>query len=148
MQTCLVVDTAPVVRKIASRMLPQFGLAVDCVADAAEADKRLAQKGLPDILIVAAPILGNEAADFVRRVKALPGGAKVAILAVIVEGNLGLMTRLKRAGVADFLFKPFDKASLAAAIGPYLVQGTPSWMGGGGDTSYGEARAEPSVPER
>lgn len=146
MQTCLVVDAAPIVRKIASRMLMGFGLAVDSVADTAEASERVAQKGLPDILIVAAPILGNEAADFVRQVKALPGGADVVVLAAIVEGNLGLMTRLKRAGVAGCLYKPFDRASLKAAVEPYLVEGTPSWMSAGGESSYGEARADPSVP--
>lgn len=132
MQTCLVVDAAPVVRKIASRMLPQFGLAVECVADSAEATEWLAQNGLPDILIVAAPVLGNEAADLVRQAKAQPGGADLVVLAAIVDGNLGLMTRLKRAGVSGFLYKPFDRSTLHAAIRPYLDEAAAPWMSGGG----------------
>lgn len=135
MQTCLVVDEAPVVRKVVSRMLPQLGLAVECVAGPSEAMEWIARNGLPDLVLVAAAVLGNEAPDLVRQIKALPQGGRVTILAVIVEGNLGLMTRLKRAGAADFLYKPFDRASLAAAITPHLAGAAAGWPGDGGQPS-------------
>lgn len=131
MQTCLVVDEAPVVRKVVSRMLPQLGLAVECVACPADAMDWVEQNGLPDLVLVAAAVLGNDAPDLVRRIKALPGGARVTILAVIVDGNLGLMTRLKRAGVAGFIYKPFDRTTLRAAVAPYLAEAATPWTGGG-----------------
>ncbi|NDV88589.1 response regulator [Aurantimonas aggregata] len=130
MQTCLVVDDAPIVRKVVSRMLPQLGLVVDCVASPSDAKDWLEENGLPDLVLVAAAVLGNDAPDLVRQIKALPGGDRVIVLAVIVDGNLGLMTRLKRAGVAGFIYKPFDRASLRAAITPYLAAKATPWNSG------------------
>jgi two-component system chemotaxis response regulator CheY len=110
-------------------MLPQLGLVVECVAGPGEATDWVEHNGLPDLLLVAATVLGNDAPDLVRQIKAMPGGAQVIVLALIVDGNLGLMTRLKRAGVAGFVYKPFDRVSLRAAITPYLAEAAP-WKSG------------------
>ena len=123
MKTCLVVDEAPVIRKVASRVLLRAGLAVESVSTCEEALDWVRTNGLPDILIAAACLGDNSGPDFVRAMRELPGGKAVVVLAAIVEANLGLMTRLRRAGVTGYIYKPFDGETLEGWIAPYLQGG-------------------------
>ena len=121
MQTCLIIDEAPVIRKIASRILLQFGLAVECVATPAEAQIWIGENGFPDITIVAASASEPSGVDFVREYRRRAGQSPVVILALLAEANLGLMTRLRRAGANGYVFKPFDRRSLSDQLAPYLA---------------------------
>ncbi|HEY9056039.1 MAG TPA: response regulator [Aurantimonas sp.] len=120
MQTCLVVDDAPVIRKIASHILLQFGLAVESVANAEEAREWIKENGLPDIAIVAACPSDSAGPQLVDDMRRMAKGTGLVILASIVDANLGLMTRLKRAGATDYIYKPFDRDALRSWIKPYL----------------------------
>ncbi|WP_206454802.1 response regulator [Aurantimonas marina] len=120
MQTCLIVDDAPVIRKIASRILLQFGLAVESVANADEAREWIKQNGLPDIAIVAACPSDSAGPELVDEMRRMAKGTNLVILASIVDANLGLMTRLKRAGATDYIYKPFERDALHSWIEPYL----------------------------
>ena len=115
MKTCLIIDEAPVIRKIAFRLLSREGLDVDTLERPREALGWIDNHGAPDILVV-----GVSAQDktIVQEIKVIRerGGSAMHVVAMIVEANLGLMTRLKRAGVESYLYKPFDRQSLEAVV--------------------------------
>ena len=119
MKTCLVVDDAPVIRKISFRLLNREGLDVDTLETTAEAAEWIESHGAPNLLFVGASAQDKTVASEIKRLREL-AGAEMHVVAMIVESNLGLMTRLKRAGVENYLFKPFDRASLESLLQPYL----------------------------
>ncbi len=121
MKTCLIVDESSVVRKVAARIVFQLGFEVDAHASVAEAQAAIARNGLPTLLILSATTAtADEVLAFVRDCRARHDARSASILALLVEANLGLMTRLKRAGADGFLFKPFTRAEMAAGLSPFI----------------------------
>ncbi|MBO0664312.1 response regulator [Jiella sp. MQZ9-1] len=120
MKTCLIVDEAPVIRKIAFRLLRREGLDVDTLATMAEAGSWIDSHGAPDILIVAANLQDKAIVDEIKILRQRTAGS-TRLVAMIVEANLGLMTRLRRAGVENYIYKPFTRQSLEEGLGAYLI---------------------------
>lgn len=120
MASCLILDEAPVIRKVAARVLLQIGLSVESVGTPEEARRWFQGNGLPDILLVGAAAGDDRSIQLISEVRAMPLGKGVMILALIVGRDLGLMTRLHRAGVNDFIDKPFERASMEEWIRPYV----------------------------
>ena len=120
MQTCLVVDEAPVIRKVVVRILLRHGLTIHSVATHEEARAFVASAGLPSLALISASIGDPGGVELVRQFSAASKAGNCVILATIVEANLGLMTRLRRAGAAGYILKPFDRSSLDGAIRPYV----------------------------
>jgi two-component system chemotaxis response regulator CheY len=121
MQTCLIVDESNVIRKVASRILFQLSFTVENAATGTEALALLAAGDVPDLVIVASLLPDMPAEEFVRALRMRPGGKEAVILASLVEANLGMMTRLKRAGATGFVFKPFDREAMTRWISPYVA---------------------------
>lgn len=119
MATCLVVDESNVIRKVASRIIFQLGYTVESVGTAGDALARLEAGELPSLLIVAATLPDMQGEQLVRAIRTRAGGGEIVILAALVESNLGLMTRLKRAGANGFVYKPFNRAALTRWLAPY-----------------------------
>ncbi|MBP0616484.1 response regulator [Jiella mangrovi] len=119
MKTCLIIDEAPVIRKIAFRLLSRDGLDVDTLETPSEAFEWIDSNGAPDILIVAASTQDKTVVDEIKRLRER-AGPSMHIVAMIVEANLGLMTRLRRAGVEGYLYKPFDRTLLEESLRPFL----------------------------
>jgi two-component system chemotaxis response regulator CheY len=121
MHTCLIVDESNVIRKVATRIIFQLDFTVANAGTGSEALEMIFnEEELPNVVIVAAGLADMQADTFVRAIRARPNGAQVVILASLVEANLGLMTRLKRAGCTGFIYKPFDRASLMDWLRPYI----------------------------
>jgi two-component system, chemotaxis family, chemotaxis protein CheY len=119
MQTCLVIDEFAVVRKVASRILTLSGYN-PLVADTLEgAIGMIAEAGTVDIVVVSATLPDASVEDAVRRVRQEPGASRAIVLASLVEANLGLMTRAKRAGALGFIYRPFDRESLTGWLRAY-----------------------------
>ncbi|MEF2553811.1 response regulator [Aurantimonas sp. A2-1-M11] len=120
MQSCLIVDPAPVIRKVASRILFQMGLSVEGVANSDEALRWIESNGMPEIAIVAASTEDSMSVDLVRQIREQANGRPIVILGAIVEANLGLMTRLRRAGATAYIYKPFDRQALEGWLTPFM----------------------------
>ena len=120
MQTCLIIDESSVIRKVATRIIFQLDFTVANAASGADAMEILGQGELPDIIIVSGNLSDVPAETFVKSVRAMPQGAKPVVLACLVDANLGLMTRLKRAGCTGFIYKPFTRQSLGDWLTPYV----------------------------
>ncbi|WAP70570.1 response regulator [Jiella pelagia] len=119
MKTCLIIDEAPVIRKIAFRLLSREGLDVDTLEKPAEALGWIDNHGAPDLLVVGVSAKDKTIVDEIKVIRER-GGSSMHVVAMIVEANLGLMTRLKRAGVASYLYKPFDREALEAVVHRFL----------------------------
>ena len=62
---------------------------------------------MPDVILVDWRMPKMDGLEFVGRLRRMPGGdAKVLYCAV--EGDAGHVARAKRAGVDDYIMKPFD----------------------------------------
>jgi two-component system, chemotaxis family, chemotaxis protein CheY len=121
MKTCLIVDESSVVRKVAARIAFQLGFEVQAHPGVQEAQASVAEHGLPKLVILAASTASaDEVLAFVRACRARPDGRSASILALLVEANLGLMTRLKRAGADGFLYKPFTRTEMAEGLKPFI----------------------------
>jgi two-component system, chemotaxis family, chemotaxis protein CheY len=119
LSTCLVIDDSSVVRKVASRILVRAGIAAEEAGTGAEGLERFAAAAAA-VVLVAGTLADMPSEEFVRKVRAMPNGTNATILGMLVKADLGQMTRLKRAGVAGFVLKPFDRASLTDWLAPYL----------------------------
>jgi two-component system chemotaxis response regulator CheY len=120
MTKCLVIDESSIVAKVATRILAGIEIETSGAFSLEEASAQLGSEPLPALVIVSASLVGVPVEKAVKALRAMPGGAKAAILVSIVETNLGVMTRAKRAGSDGFIFRPFDRASLLAWIEPFV----------------------------
>jgi len=121
MKTCLIVEEAPIIRKVAFRLIQRDGLTVDTVETADEAMGWIEENGVPDLLLISASTSDKSVTERIREICERAGkSSPMRVVALIVEANLGLMTRLRRAGAAGYVLKPFDRQSLEQALAPYL----------------------------
>lgn len=124
MQTCLVIDEFSVVRKIAGRILSLTGYVAHSAETPEDAGPVMSSAGQIDIVIVSATLPGCAVEEAIRQVKAHPNARDAVILASLVEANLGLMTRAKRAGAKGFVYRPFDRATLIEWLRAYAPERT------------------------
>ncbi|MBO0905538.1 response regulator [Jiella sonneratiae] len=119
MKTCLVIDEAPVIRKIAFRLLSREGVDVDTLEKPSQVLDWIDSHGAPDLMVVGVSAQDKTIVDEIKAIRERCGSA-MHVVAMIVEANLGLMTRLKRAGFESYVYKPFDRAALEASLARYL----------------------------
>ncbi len=121
MPSCLVIDENNIVQKVASRILAGIGIDTVGVSGMQEAEGLLSMtKTSFDLVLLSSTLPGVPVETAVRALREGPVG-RAPILVSLVESNLGLMTRSKRAGASGFIFRPFDRASLTAWVEPFLV---------------------------
>jgi two-component system chemotaxis response regulator CheY len=121
MPSCLVIDENNIVQKVASRILSGLDMETVAVSNLREAEALLDMTKTHFDLVLLSSTMPDTPADVaLRALRAGPLG-KAPILVSLVEANLGLMTRTKRAGASGFLFRPFDRASLTAWVEPFLA---------------------------
>ncbi|MEN3792147.1 response regulator [Fulvimarina sp. MAC3] len=109
MATCLLFDEMPIVRKIGERILAKADYEVTVVETLAAAQAHIAAAGIPDLAILSGTGGNSTVTEFVKAIREDRGaGRRAVILVSIVERNIGLLMRLRRAGANGILMKPFD----------------------------------------
>ena len=113
--TILVADDEEGVRSLVASVLEDAGYNVELAGDGAEAVEQLRRLGDRVRLVLldlTMPILGGaEAATELRRL-----GPNIPIIAMSGYGDVEVMQRFSKAGVDDFLPKPFNPDQLAAKV--------------------------------
>ncbi|MBB4952647.1 two-component system chemotaxis response regulator CheY [Agrobacterium vitis] len=109
MKRLMITDSSDIVRKVADKILSEFGYQVIQAASAREALLNC-EAQLPDVIIVDSGIDG--ALDLITNIRSMPDGGAVRIFYCVIEADLKTMMRGKRAGASDFLLKPFDRKIL------------------------------------
>ena len=118
-KTILVVDDSASMRQVVSMALKQAGHEVIEACDGKDALAKL--DGRKFNLIISDVNMPNlDGIDATRRIRALPDGAGVPILAMTANAFAEDKVRCFEAGMNDFLAKPIDPEALFAILAKWL----------------------------
>ncbi|SDA11815.1 nitrogen regulation protein NR(I) [Sphingomonas sp. NFR15] len=134
----LVVDDDGAIRTVIVQALQRDGHRLTTAATLAEAEMRLAA-GLPDVLITDVVLPDGNGLDMVERLVAEHPGLPVVVLSA--QNTLTTAVRSTEVGAFDYLPKPFDLDTLAAAVQSALARGS----GGVAEPIGEEDRALPLI---
>jgi two-component system chemotaxis response regulator CheY len=115
MAHCLIVDDSQVIRTIARRLFEDLQFNVSEAEDAI-AGLRAARQNMPDLIMLDWSMPGMGGVDFVRSLRAQPGGENPLILACLTEVDPNVIAHGVAAGINDYLLKPFDRGILSAKL--------------------------------
>ncbi|MEE2526095.1 response regulator [Hyphobacterium sp. HN65] len=107
MKSCLVVDDSRVIRKVARRIIESLGFHVDEASDGAEA-LETCRAAMPDAILLDRNMPVMNGIDFVKTLRQDPGGDKPVVIFCTTENDIPSITEALRAGVDEYIMKPFD----------------------------------------
>jgi len=111
----LLVEDEPINQEIAIAMLDEAGLLVDPVGDGQAALERFTQEKY-DLVLMDMMMPGMDGLTAARRLRELPGGAAIPIIAMTANAFVEDKVRCMEAGMDDFVTKPVDPECLYAAV--------------------------------
>ena len=117
----LVVDDYSTMVRILRNLLTQLGFKdVDDAGDGTEAMRRMEEKryGLVISDWAMEPMTGY---DLLREIRSHPGLAKTPFIMVTAESKTDNVVAAKRAGVSNYIVKPFNAATLKSKIETVLA---------------------------
>ena len=106
-RTCLIVDDSRIIRKVARRIVEALGFEVDEAADGADALAFCAAT-MPEVVLLDWNMPVMDGLTFLRRLRALPGGAAPKVLFCTIETSADRIAEALSAGADDYVMKPFD----------------------------------------
>ena len=113
MRTCLVVDDSRVIRKVARRILEEIGFEVAEAADGMEA-LAWCRAAMPDAILLDWNMPVMTGIEFLRRLRAEPGGEAPVVVFCTVENDLAHINEALEVGADEYIMKPFDGDIIAA----------------------------------
>ena len=113
MKTCLVVDDSRVIRKVARRILEDLGFEIAEAADGMEA-LAWCRAAMPDAILLDWNMPVMNGLEFLRRLRAEPGGDAPVVVFCTVENDLDHINEALDSGANEYIMKPFDGDIIAA----------------------------------
>ncbi len=113
MKRCLIVDDSSVIRKVARRILENFGFTVLEASDGRQALDACA-KDMPEAILLDWNMPVMDGFDFQRALRAMPAGDKPKVVFCTTENDLAHIARAMHAGADEYIMKPFDKEIVEA----------------------------------
>lgn len=113
--TCLVVDDSRMIRKVARRIVEQFGFVVTEAENGEEAIARCRQT-MPDLVLTDWDMPVMTGPEFVAALRALPGSAEARVVFCTSKSGAQDIHRGIGAGADDWIVKPFDEATLGGKL--------------------------------
>ena len=108
MRRILIIDDAPVIRKITRRICE--GLQFDVrEVDSAISGINICRENLPDWVLIDALLPNQTAIAFVKELRALAGGAGPKVIFILMENDVGQIAKIMHAGADGYILKPFDR---------------------------------------
>jgi two-component system chemotaxis response regulator CheY len=108
MKTCLIVDDSSIIRKVARRILESLEFAI-LEAENGEQAFAACQHQLPDAILLDWNMPKMDGYDFLRVLRALPGGERPKVVFCTTENDVAHIARALQAGANEYIMKPFDK---------------------------------------
>jgi two-component system chemotaxis response regulator CheY len=115
MRTCLVVDDSRVIRKVARRILEDIGYEIAEAADGVEA-LAWCRAAMPDAILLDWNMPLMTGIEFLRKLRAEPGGEGPVVVFCTVENDLAHIREALDAGANEYIMKPFDGDIIAAKL--------------------------------
>jgi two-component system chemotaxis response regulator CheY len=112
---CLVVDDSRVVRKVARRILEDLGFGVAEAADGAEG-LAWVRTAMPDVILLDWHMPVMNGLEFLRRLRAEPGGQAPKVVFCSVESDLERIREALEEGANEYIMKPFDGDIVASKL--------------------------------
>jgi CheY-like chemotaxis protein len=111
----LVVDDNPDITETMTLLLQAWGYRTLSATDG-EAGLALAEAQRPDIVLMDIGMPRMDGYEMARRIRALPGGKAMTLIAVSGWGQAGDLARSREAGIDEHLLKPVDPARLREVL--------------------------------
>ena len=115
MKHCLVVDDSSVVRKVARRIFEGFDFTVSEAEDGGQA-LEMCRRTMPDMILLDWHLPAMEGIDVVASLRKLARGRDPKVLYCVSEADVAQIAKALRAGVDDYILKPFDRALVEAKL--------------------------------
>jgi CheY-like chemotaxis protein len=115
----LIVEDDPLSRKLARDALAAHGYEIEEVANGADALSAAAASA-PDLVVMDISLPGIDGLETTRRLKALPGGRDIPVLAVTAHAMRGDEERALAEGCAAYMTKPLKFAEFVREVGRLL----------------------------
>jgi len=122
----LVVDDVDINRRLTSRMVESFGCRVQAVEGGAQALDAV-ERGTFDVVLMDVSMPGMDGCETTRRMRALAGGARLAIVALSAADTAEDRARCLAAGMDGHLAKGFMPEALCDAIDGALRARSIDW---------------------
>lgn len=113
MKRCLIVDDSSVIRKVARRILENFGFTVIEASDGRQALDACG-KEMPEAILLDWNMPVMDGFDFLRALRSMPAGDKPKVVFCTTENDLAHIARAMHAGADEYIMKPFDKEIVAS----------------------------------
>ena len=113
MKRCLIIDDSSVIRKVARRILEGFSFFVTEAADGRQALDACVQE-MPDAILLDWNMPVMDGYEFLRALRAMPGGDRPKVVFCTTENDLAHIARAMHAGADEYIMKPFDKEIVEA----------------------------------
>ncbi|HSK22230.1 MAG TPA: response regulator [Egicoccus sp.] len=116
----LIVDDEAAIRMVARLGLER--VAGWSVSEASGADEALAAitERRPDVVLLDVMMPGQDGPQTLEHLRALPGGAQLAVVFLTAKAMRAEVERLRALGVDGVIAKPFDPMTLAAEVSEVL----------------------------
>ena len=120
MKSCLIVDDSSVVRKVARRILEDMDFIVEEAEDGQEAFDKCRQE-MPDAILLDWQMPVMSGLEFLKLLRAYVGGHTPYVVYMVTENDIGQIALALKAGVSDYMMKPFERDHLEGKFTEALV---------------------------
>ncbi|MGE3770097.1 MAG: PleD family two-component system response regulator [Bdellovibrionales bacterium] len=107
MKLCLIVDDSRVVRKVARKILEDLGFACEEAEDGVQGLAFCTNK-MPEGVLLDWNMPNMNGLEFLRKLRAMPGGDKPVVIFCTTENDLAHITDAIASGANEYIMKPFD----------------------------------------
>jgi two-component system chemotaxis response regulator CheY len=113
MKRCLIIDDSSVIRKVARRILEGFGFTITEASDGRQALDNCVRE-MPDAILLDWNMPVMDGYEFLRALRAMPGGDRPKVVFCTTENDLAHIARAMHAGADEYIMKPFDREIVEA----------------------------------
>lgn len=115
MKRCLIVDDSRVIRRVASKIIQDLGFDVDEAENGRKALNALTIR-MPDLVLLDWDMPVMDGLTFVKELRRLPGGNKVAVVFCTTENDAAHIKTALDAGADEYIMKPFDSEIIRSKL--------------------------------